>query len=40
MAISTHTVGTHIKNIYRKLEVCSRAEAVFEAVQRGLITLS
>jgi DNA-binding NarL/FixJ family response regulator len=40
MAISTHTVGTHVKNIYRKLEVCSRAEAVFEAVQRGLITLS
>jgi len=40
MAVSTHTVGTHVKNIYRKLEVCSRAEAVFEAVQRGLITLS
>jgi len=40
MAISTHTVGTHVKNIYRKLEVCSRAEAVFEAVQRGLIKIS
>jgi DNA-binding NarL/FixJ family response regulator len=36
-ATSVHTVGTHIKNIYRKLEVCSRSEAVFEAVQRGLI---
>lgn len=40
MAVSTHTVATHVKNIYRKLEVCSRAEAVYEAVQRGLITLS
>jgi DNA-binding NarL/FixJ family response regulator len=40
MTISAHTVGTHVKNIYRKLEVCSRAEAVFEAVQRGLIKLS
>jgi len=40
MAISTHTIGTHVKNIYRKLEVCSRAEAVFEAVQLGLIKLS
>lgn len=40
MGLSTHTVGTHVKNIYRKLEVCSRAEAVFEAAQRGLIRLS
>ena len=38
--ISPHTVGTHVKNIYRKLEVCSRSEAVFEAVQLGLITLA
>ena len=38
--LSQHTVGTHVKNIYRKLEVCSRAEAVYEAVQLGLIRIS
>lgn len=38
--VSSNTVPTHIKNIYRKLEVNSRGEAVFEAIQRGLITIS
>ena len=38
--ISSNTVPTHIKNIYRKLEVNSRGEAVFEAIQRGLINIS
>ena len=33
------TVPTHIKNIYRKLEVNSRSEAVFEAIERKLIRL-
>ena len=28
---------SHVKHIYRKLEVRSRGEAVFEAVQRGLL---
>lgn len=36
-AISPHTVADHVKSIYRKLAVNSRSEAVFEAVQAGLI---
>ncbi|MEP6017071.1 MAG: response regulator transcription factor [Paracoccaceae bacterium] len=35
LSISTNTVGTHVKNIYRKLEVNNRAEAVFEASAKG-----
>ena len=37
--MSPNTVTSHIKNIYRKLAVHSRAEAVFEATQMGLIRL-
>ena len=37
LGMSVHTVTSHIKHIYRKLEVRSRGEAVFEAMQRGLI---
>ena len=37
--ISPLTVGGHVKSIYRKLAVNSRSEAVFEAVQAGLIQL-
>ncbi len=37
--MSTHTVTSHIKKIYRKLEVNSRSEAVFEAVQQGLVSI-
>ncbi|HWU73725.1 MAG TPA: response regulator transcription factor [Sphingomonas sp.] len=37
IAISRLTVGTHVKNIYRKLEVNSRSEAVFEASSRGIM---
>jgi DNA-binding NarL/FixJ family response regulator len=37
--ISYHTVADHVKSIYRKLAVNSRSEAVFEAVQSGLICL-
>ena len=39
LAISPHTVTTHVRHIYEKLEVGSRGEAVFEAVQQGLIRL-
>lgn len=35
--LSYHTVATHVKNIYRKLSVNSRAEAVFEALKMNLI---
>jgi DNA-binding NarL/FixJ family response regulator len=37
--ISLHTVGDHVKAIYRKLSVNSRGEAVFKAVQVGLIRM-
>lgn len=37
LAMSPHTIGSHVKNIYRKLNVRSRAEAVFEAGQHGLL---
>ncbi len=36
-AISISTVNTHIKNIYRKLEVHSKTEAIFEARQLGIL---
>lgn len=39
LGLSRQTVPGHIKNIYRKLEVNTRGEAVFEAVQQGLIKL-
>jgi DNA-binding NarL/FixJ family response regulator len=37
LSISAHTAGTHVKNIYRKLAVHSRTEAVYEARHLGLI---
>ena len=39
MGISTHTVATHVKRIYRKLHVHSRSEAVYEATMLGLLNL-
>jgi DNA-binding NarL/FixJ family response regulator len=35
--VSVHTVQTHIKNLYGKLAVSSKSEAVFEATQLGLL---
>ncbi|WP_298826177.1 response regulator transcription factor [uncultured Piscinibacter sp.] len=37
LGISSHTVVTHVKKIYRKLAVHSRGEAVYEASQMGLL---
>lgn len=37
LAISRHTVGDHVKNIYRKLNISSRAEAAVQAKNMGLL---
>lgn len=37
LAMSANTVPSYVKQIYRKLEVNSRGEAVFEAMQLGLL---
>jgi DNA-binding NarL/FixJ family response regulator len=39
LQVSVGTVQTHIKNIYSKLSVHSRGEAVFEAHRRGLLQM-
>ena len=40
LSISPHTVASHVKHIYRKLSVRSRSEAVYEAMQLGLIDIT
>jgi DNA-binding NarL/FixJ family response regulator len=37
LGITWHTVTGYLRRVYKKLEVRSRSEAVFEARQRGLI---
>ena len=37
LCISPATVGTHIKNLYRKLSVHSRVQVVRVAQERGLL---
>lgn len=37
LKISYHTLVSHVKNIYKKLAVNSRSEAIHEATQLGLI---
>ena len=39
LQISEHTVATHVRKIYRKLAVTSRGEAVYEALQLGLVRI-
>jgi len=36
-SVTIHTVQTHIKNLYTKLSVHSKSEAVFEATRLGLL---
>jgi DNA-binding NarL/FixJ family response regulator len=36
-AVSVHTVQSHIKNLYTKLAVHSKSEAVYEATRLGLL---
>lgn len=40
LGVSPHTVVTHLKNAYRKLDVHSAAAAVMRVVQLGLIPVS
>jgi DNA-binding NarL/FixJ family response regulator len=37
LGLSRHTIAEHVKHIYRKLDVSSRAEAALEAARRGLV---
>ena len=37
MGLSRHTVETYVKRVYRKLQVHSKTEAVYEARQQGLM---
>lgn len=39
LSVSVGTVQTHVKNIYGKLSVHSRGQAVFEAQRRGLLKM-
>jgi two-component system NarL family response regulator len=39
MGVSTETVRTHVKNLFRKLNVSDRAEALREALHRGFLHL-
>ncbi len=40
LGLSPHTVKTHVRHIYEKLEVTSRGEAVYQAARRGLISVT
>lgn len=37
LAVSRHTVSDHLKSIYRKLKINTRAEAALEAARLGLV---
>ena len=37
LQLTRHTVASYVKDIYRKLQINSRAEATLEATRRGLV---
>ena len=37
LGLSRHTIADYVKQIYRKLDISSRAEAALEAARRGLV---
>ncbi len=37
LELSFHTVNAHVKNIYKKLSVSNKTEAIFEATKKGII---
>ena len=37
LQLTRHTVASYVKDIYRKLQINSRAEAMLEATRRGLV---
>lgn len=37
MGVSRHTVLTFVRRIYKKLEVSSKTEAIYEARSQGLL---
>lgn len=38
LQVTRHTAAGYLKNVYRKLNISSRAEATLEATRRGLVT--
>ena len=37
LGISLHTVDMHLRNVYRKLHVCTQTEAVSKAIRKGIL---
>ncbi len=39
LSISAHTVASHTKNVYRKLAIHTKGEAIVEAIRMGLVNV-
>jgi len=37
LELSFHTVNAHVKNIYKKLSVSNKTEAIYEATKKGIL---